>query len=54
MEKDKFIEFLLTEHKDSTNHGIFKIDYGFKFSFLEMPEIQKKKEEGEEVRSDHC
>ena len=50
--KDKLIEFLLTEHKDSTKHGIFKVDYGYKFSFLEMPEIQKAQEEGEEVISE--
>ncbi len=42
---EKLIEFLLTEHEGSTKRGIYHVDYGFKFSFLEIPKIEKSDEQ---------
>jgi hypothetical protein len=42
IQTEKLIEFFLTEHEGSAKKGLLKVDYGLKFSFLEIPEIQKK------------
>ena len=47
---DKFAVLFLEEQTGSEQHGMFKIDYGFKLSFLDMPkEPEKEKDNDNEV-----
>ena len=50
-QSEKLIEFLLNEHEGSSDRGIFHIDYGFKFSLLEIPKTNNKEKEKENVRT---
>lgn len=41
-QSEKLLEFFLSEHEESVKRGIFNVEYGYKFSFLEIPKGENK------------
>jgi hypothetical protein len=53
IQTEKLIEFFLTEHEGSTEKGFLKVDYGLKFSYLEIPKIQKRDDQQDYRQEDN-